>query len=306
MLTVVICTFDPRKEYLEETISSLRQQTLSADKWALVVVDNASKEPVSGWLDLGWHPNARHVLEASPGIAAARIRGSREAGTDWIVYVDDDNVLDPDYLERCLAHVGKYPEIGALGGYCTPKFETPPREDCAPYLSVLAIMPPSGDRFSTQNPNHAIPWTAGICVRRTVLEAFARRCEHDFEGLPLGETGRNLLRGEDNEIIFVAWDLGYVTARLNDLHFVHLISSHRVNPDYLVRLRQGTVQSSTLISLVRKQPGLFPRRSLFYRMIKTMFILLCIWPLLKKRMELATLRGRFAALQIFEARGKAL
>jgi hypothetical protein len=44
-----------------------------------------------------WHPNARHIVEHKLGISVAR-RGMREASTDLLIFVDDDNLLDRNYL----------------------------------------------------------------------------------------------------------------------------------------------------------------------------------------------------------------
>ena len=74
-LSVVVCTHNPRRSYLTRVLGALRAQTLPKDQWELLVVDNASNEPVTQQHDFSWHPNNRCVLEAEIGIAAARQRG---------------------------------------------------------------------------------------------------------------------------------------------------------------------------------------------------------------------------------------
>ncbi|MGE5748492.1 MAG: glycosyltransferase family 2 protein, partial [Gemmatimonas sp.] len=44
MISVIVCTHNPRKGYLSRTLGSLREQTLPHDGWDLVIVDNASDE----------------------------------------------------------------------------------------------------------------------------------------------------------------------------------------------------------------------------------------------------------------------
>src|SRR5882672_7306824 len=97
-VSVIICTHNPRPHYLVRALNALRAQTLSFDRWEFLLVDNASKEPVAETYDISWHPNARHVLEQELGLAPARRRGMREATCDLFIFVDDDNVLDPEYL----------------------------------------------------------------------------------------------------------------------------------------------------------------------------------------------------------------
>ena len=60
-LSVVICTHNPRADYLKRTLESLRGQTLPQQKWELVVIDNGSAEPLAGSWDLSWHARSRFV-----------------------------------------------------------------------------------------------------------------------------------------------------------------------------------------------------------------------------------------------------
>src|SRR6266576_3926621 len=96
--SVVICTHNPRSDYFIRVLDGLRNQTISRDKWELLIIDNASQVPlVSSW-DISWHPMARHISESELGLTPARRRGIQEASADLIVFVDDDNVLDETYL----------------------------------------------------------------------------------------------------------------------------------------------------------------------------------------------------------------
>ena len=99
-LTVIICTHNPRQDYLTRVIAALQQQTLAPAAWNLLLIDNASNQPVESWLTLDWHPQARMVVETTLGLTAARQRAFRETQTPTMVFVDDDNVLSPDYLRR--------------------------------------------------------------------------------------------------------------------------------------------------------------------------------------------------------------
>src|SRR3954468_7009251 len=97
-LSVVICTHNPRPDYLYRVIDSLKAQTLPRHRWELLVVDNASaKLPIEA-RDLAWHPSAGIAREEALGLTAARIRGIALTAGDLIVFVDDDNVLASDYL----------------------------------------------------------------------------------------------------------------------------------------------------------------------------------------------------------------
>src|SRR5690606_755347 len=76
--------------------------------------------------------------EETLGLTAARRRGLFEARGDVIVMVDDDNVLNPDYLEQAAALITEYPQLGAAGGKSRPEFETPPAAWVSEFHGLLA------------------------------------------------------------------------------------------------------------------------------------------------------------------------
>lgn len=141
-VTVIIPTHNPRREYLARTLEALKRQTLEADKWELIIVDNASPEMGDHGLGLRLglsgvtkndgsefgFPNARVVREEKLGLTYARVRGFREAKGEIVVLVDDDNELKPDYLEKAVEILGKNPLLGAIGGKALPEYETEPPE----------------------------------------------------------------------------------------------------------------------------------------------------------------------------------
>ena len=114
--TVVICTHNPRPHYLSRVLYALRAQTLPPEEWELLLIDNASNNPLTaGKYDLSWHPCARHVREEELGLAWARLRGMHEAAANLLVFVDDDNVLDVNYLREAIRNRARVADAGRLG-----------------------------------------------------------------------------------------------------------------------------------------------------------------------------------------------
>ena len=56
-LSVIICTHNPRFEYFDRVLNALKGQTLPLEQWELVIIDNASVEPLCERVDLNWHPH---------------------------------------------------------------------------------------------------------------------------------------------------------------------------------------------------------------------------------------------------------
>ena len=209
--SVIICTLDPRPDYIARVLDALRNQTLPFLEWELLVVDNGSRLPlVSSW-DISWHPAARHILEPERGVAYARRRGIQEASADLIIFVDDDNVLDKEYLAEAIKIKQEWPFLGVWGsGSIRGEFEVEPQEKMRSWLPVRELQ---GGRWSNLagsllfgfSPEEGIPWGAGMCVRRDVADAYRRF----FEQSSLKITGR--LKGEDTEICFVSCRYGLGT-----------------------------------------------------------------------------------------------
>src|SRR5438093_6352704 len=112
-ISVITCAHNPRIEYLDSVLKALADQTLDKNQWEYLLVDNASKLPLSSQADLSWQPHGRYISEENLGLTPARLRGIQESTSDILVFVDDDNVLDPDYLEQVVRLAAAWPMIGA-------------------------------------------------------------------------------------------------------------------------------------------------------------------------------------------------
>jgi glycosyltransferase involved in cell wall biosynthesis len=169
MLSVVICTHNPRGDYFRRCMQALREQGLSHSQWELVMVDNRSDEAVADRVDLSWHPAARAVREETLGLTPARLRGIRESRGNLLAFVDDDNVLDPDFLEIAVRAAEERPFLGSWSGQCRPAFETPPPEWTRPYWGNLVVREFDHDVWSNlPRLPESMPCGAGLCVRRIV------------------------------------------------------------------------------------------------------------------------------------------
>jgi len=113
--SVVVVTKD-RPELIGELLESLTRQTLRPDE--VLVIDNNSSasydEALAPYRD---RLPLRVVVEATPGIAAARNRGIREATGEIVAFTDDDCRTAPEWLEHLVKPFYRDPHIGAVGGH---------------------------------------------------------------------------------------------------------------------------------------------------------------------------------------------
>ncbi|MGP0094540.1 MAG: glycosyltransferase [Xanthobacteraceae bacterium] len=137
--SVIICSHNPRADYLGRVLQALAEQTLSKTSWELLLVDNASHRPLESSWDLCWHPQGRHVREAQVGLVNARISGIDHAKGDLLIFVDDDNLLGSNYLETACRIAKQFPRIGAFGCSLAGEFETTVPNWAQPYLEGLCV-----------------------------------------------------------------------------------------------------------------------------------------------------------------------
>lgn len=252
-LSVIICTHNPRSEYLIRVLDALKQQSLLQSEWELLLIDNASQSILAESVDLSWHPHSRHIREETLGLTHARLRGIAEAQANILVFVDDDNILDPDYLTNVLKIAKEYPCLGAWGcGQSIPEFEVPPPDWAEPYLPKLALKKLDKDKWSNIWPSETTPCGAGLVIRQEVGKKYAELLSHNPERKKLGRTGTVLLGGEDLDLAATAVDIGLGTGQFVCLKLIHLIPASRLELNYLLSLVEGSALSKTLLENFRR------------------------------------------------------
>ena len=251
-ISVVICAHNPRYDYIARVLQSLKNQTLSQNFWELLLIDNASEHPLEEKIDLNWHSQAQCIREDKLGLTQARLRGIKEAVAETIIFVDDDNVLDSDYIEIAFEINQNWPMLGAWGGQIRPEFEEEPPDWTKQYWGFLAIREFNEDRWSNiPHQNDAIPCGAGFCVRKVVAEKYAHLVYTDSRRINLGRTGKMLTSCEDSDLAYTAWDLNLGTGLFTKLKLTHLIQASRLQEDYLLRLVKGLSYSGIILDSLR-------------------------------------------------------
>jgi glycosyltransferase involved in cell wall biosynthesis len=305
-VSVIICSHNPRPHYLARVLEALRHQSLPPERWELLVIDNASQPPLTPetW-DLSWHPRARLVREDELGLSAARTRGMCEAAAELLVFVDDDNVLQPDYLSQAVRIGREWPQLGVWGGSIVPEFEVEPPDHLREFQGFLAlreIKTPRWSNIMTSNVTtcivEATPLGAGLCVRANVATAYRRRCEQSAIQIT-DRQGKTLLSGGDVEICYVACSLGFGMGIFPELKLTHLIPKERISEDYFVTIREATGISNLLLAY--KWRGVFPRSPFSVEGLLSVLKNILMNRGIDRRMYLADLRATIKATGIINA-----
>lgn len=129
-VSVVICTRD-RPDSVRITLESILSGRYSADRYEVIVVDNASKtDSVIRLVEEEFQRKVpvRATREPEPGLSHARNRGLAVASprSEIVVYADDDVLVDRDWLAVLVAGFARGDRVGATSGLTLPDvLETP-------------------------------------------------------------------------------------------------------------------------------------------------------------------------------------
>ena len=278
-LSVIICAYNPNKTNFEKVIQSLKIQSLAKVDWELIVVDNNSPVPIATWLNLDWHPDAKIVQEQNPGLIHARIAGTHSAKYEYLVSVDDDTPLFPDYLEQAKEIFSRFPDIGIIGGRSFPIYEIAPPNYINEFQSFLAIRDlgetevlvclTAGESL-TEYPEHA---PILIAPRKACMLEYISFFKENAISETLGRKAESLASGEDNDINLFIFKKGFKLGYFPQLKFYHIIPSKRLNPKYFERMayesNRSWVKVLNLHNILPWQP--IKSFTLPFRIVKSYF-----------------------------------
>ncbi len=282
---ICICTHNPRTDALVNIMTSIRkQQGVEKHILSLLVVDNASTPPLTEAVFeqfKGSPISTRLIQETHPGIARARAAAARATTAEWILFVDDDNELDPDYVLNGLKVIQSHTTVGCFGGkLLLPESITPPAWT-QPFLPFLGIKD-FGDQRIEQMSNHWGPWeppTAGAFVHRDVLDEYLRRANASDSIFRLGRTAGKLFSCEDSILMLGAVKVGRSNAYEPSLVLRHHLAAHRFRFRYLIRIMYCYGVSHVVLDVLLKGAQPIPES---YRSSKA-FIKMLFWTLKVER-----------------------
>jgi glycosyltransferase involved in cell wall biosynthesis len=237
-------TYNPDKSRLQQTLTGLQNQTLALEKWELIVIDNNSLPVVE--VDIKWHPDHHIVSEKKPGLTYARLKGFERAKGDIIVMVDDDNILDKDYLKNALSIFTANHKLGAIGGKSLPLFEEPAPAWLSEFYGNLALRDLGENIIVADWKNEyplGAPIGAGMGIRKKALQSYIDKTSAGHNNTISDRTGTSLSSGGDNDIVIEILKSGWQVGYFPQLQLIHIIPVQRMQVSYLARLLNNSNKS---------------------------------------------------------------
>ena len=212
-------------EYLDEAVDSILAQTFH-DFEIIIVNDGSTDAQTIAILENYQRPQTRVIHTSNQGLAMARNNGIREARGEFILPIDADDRVAPDYLEKGVAIMDASPEAGIV--YCLA--------DC----------------FGAQQGRWDIPEYSprGMLLTNLIFccSLFRKSAWKQTAGY-----NPNMNRGwEDWDFWLSLIELGCTVQRIPEVLFFY-----RVAPESMVRSMDRKARVAMHLQLMRNHPGLF-------------------------------------------------
>lgn len=197
-ISVVICTYN-RSGYLRQTLESLKALRFPESfAWEIVVVDNNSADDTQAVIKRYESEGAfvlRGFFEKKQGLSNARNRGIQEAAGEILAFLDDDTIVDPDWLASLSKAFREESAACVAGKVKLHGSVQRPIWWHADYDSVLGQWNPGETVLVANAENQEI---IGIGANMS----FLKRCFSTYGSFDpdLGRTGKNLKTGEETEM----------------------------------------------------------------------------------------------------------
>ena len=126
LITVAICTLN-RAELLRRTLESSAAMRVPPQlDWELVVVNNGCTDHTDELIAaFAGRMAVRREFEPQRGVSNARNRAVDAARGDYIVWTDDDVIVNPAWLAAYAEAFRRWPEAAVFGGPILPRYEAP-------------------------------------------------------------------------------------------------------------------------------------------------------------------------------------
>ena len=254
-ISIIICTYNPEKDIFERILKALVDAELnSIGYFENIIIDNNSLFPLEHeeYIQkfLKNTPNSTVFIEKRQGLTQARKRGITEARCKWILFIDDDNEIDKDYIIQIKNVCNTYPDLAAFNaGVIRVKF----LGDVKKWFENIGK-----SHFQESNIQETIvgkdtktfghwPFGTGLIVTKEVCDYYVKKLDRGLYTLT-DRNGKMLMSGGDGQLVACAIEMGYSIGRAKELKLNHLIAARKATMSYLRKIDYGIYFSGELFT----------------------------------------------------------
>lgn len=266
---------------LARTLDDLRTIRPTESPWELLVIDNGSRDATAEVLSSHAWPEdwyVRVIREEKLGLSNARNRAIAEARGDYVIFFDDDETPDPDWL-RAYEHLINTHAPDAFGGRIIVMFEDRRpswlKDELLGFLGELDY----GNTIAPLTEPHTPFYGGNFGVRKSVCDNVG------FFDPELGRKGGINTGGEEVDFYRRLLSAGFKVWWTPEAVIHHRIQAEKLTRAYFLDLhyRMGRMEA---VRMRGNKPAL-PPRYLFGQLLRA------LWAAFRQRW----LEGREASLR---------
>ncbi|MHA2939506.1 glycosyltransferase family 2 protein [Vibrio sp. RC27] len=242
---VFICTYN-RKEHLKRCLDSFMSIYPNyRDLLSVSIIDNEDSNEICEMINLKY-PEFEYISEPQKGLVNARNRAIKECKHEYLVFIDDDEIVNEDWIKNALVFLDEQPCEVMFGGAKTIY------DDKTPEWIVKL------DPFTYGSHQHGklidASGSGNVFIKHELFSKYNILFDHNFS-----KTG-----GEDSMLFRTLFTHGVKMAWNDRIWVDEIVESNRLNAEYIQSraFRDGQCYARTFLpntSIVNKITWLFKR-----------------------------------------------
>jgi glycosyltransferase involved in cell wall biosynthesis len=244
-ISIIICTYNGSKR-IKDTLTSILNLKINDNLHVelLVIINNSNDDTVSICYDILVNSCIPFKIldEIQPGLNNARIKGLSNAIFEWVLFCDDDNILDENYLNVLFEIIESNSKLGAIGGYGIPLFLGQPPEWFSQFSRSYAVGPQSHSNGIMKIGTSL--YGACLAIRKKPI---LNLIEKKFSTTMTDRVGKKFTSGGDLEFCYLIQLSGLSLYYDNRLIFQHKLDASRLTWDYYKNLKAGIASGVGLL-----------------------------------------------------------
>lgn len=243
LFSIIICAYNPNHEILQRLLDALEKIAKERNNptYELIIVDNNSNPALDDRTEImlfkNKFPNTIIIKETKPGLTAARIAGVKQATGEWVIFFDDDNEPEGNYLVEATSLIDQYPQTGVWGpGKVKVEF--------IGEVSPFAVA--HKDLFQERNMSETVidnirwgqtayPYGTGMIVKKVIIDEYVRQVENGAYTMS-DRIGKSLISGGDIQILLTGIKMGFYAGSSPQLKLSHLIKKEKTEFKKMLQL----------------------------------------------------------------------
>lgn len=246
-LSIIICTHNGinRLKPVFESINNLNiPEQVNLE---VILVDNASTDGLSGFLESmlnskDWNFKLLIIYENKAGLNFARISGAIHSNYEWLLFCDDDNLLDVNYIFYWYECLLKHKNLGALGGRGVAITDNPVPAWFNAYSHSFAVG--SQFKYSGFIPKGSSLYGAGLFILKSPI---LQLLEKGFNMIMSDRQSGKLTSGGDLEWCYLIQLSGLDLYYDDRMFFLHQLDANRLHWSYYLKLKDGIASGAGLL-----------------------------------------------------------